>query len=128
MKVVAKSTGRGSDGRGHTHRGAWIKPGRLDDFTRMARELIVRTRAEAGAVRYDYHVSEDGGRDLNIEVFRDADAVMAHSRNVADLLPAITEAAPIVRLDVIGDVTDEVRSEIAGVVRGYYKKIGGLDT
>jgi quinol monooxygenase YgiN len=103
-----------------------IKPGMQDEFTRMARELIARTEAEPGALRYDYHLSETGDRDINIEVFRDADAVLAHGRNVADLLPAIIDVAPIVRVDVIGDVTEELRAEIAGVARGYYRRIGGL--
>jgi quinol monooxygenase YgiN len=104
-----------------------IKPGRLADFTRLAHELIARTRTEPGAVRYDYHLSEDGRRDVNIEVFRDADAVLVHSRNVADLLPSITDAAPIVRLDVIGDVSAELRAEIAAVATGYFALVDGLD-
>ena len=103
-----------------------IKPGRLEDFTRMAHQLIARTKVEPGALRYDFHVSEDGRRDVNIEVFRDADAVLAHGRNVADLLPAITEAAPIVRLDVIGEVSDALRAEIADAVTGYFSRLGGL--
>lgn len=105
-----------------------IKPGRLEDFSRLAHLLIARTKDEPGALRYDYHVSEDGRRDVNIEVFRDVEAVLAHGRNVADLLPAITEAAPIVRLEIIGEVSDELRAQVAAVATGYFRRLGGLDT
>ena len=102
-----------------------IKPGRLDDFKERALHLIERTMAEVGALRYDYFLSEDGQRDLNIEVYQDAEALLAHARNVADLLPGITDAAPIVRLEVIGDASPEVRAEVAGVVTGYFQPLGG---
>ena len=39
-----------------------IKPGRLDDFKERALHLIERTMAEVGALRYDYFLSEDGGK------------------------------------------------------------------
>lgn len=104
-----------------------IKPGRLEDFTVAAAALIERSATEPDTLRYDQHLSADGTRMVNIEVFRDADAFVFHNRNVADLVPALVEAGPIAHIDVIGEVNDALRQELAGVDVAYLRQIGGID-
>ena len=69
-----------------------IKPGKLEDFKAAAEALFARTQGEPGTLRYEYFLSDDGARNVNIEVFKDADAFVFHNRNVADLVPALLEA------------------------------------
>lgn len=104
-----------------------VKPGRLDDFKAAAARLIERTNGEPDTLRYDQYLSDDGTRMVNIEVFRDADAFVYHNRNVADLVPALMDAGPVVHIDVIGEVNDALRAELAGNDLAFLGQIGGID-
>jgi len=104
-----------------------IKPGRTDDFKAAAAALIARTKEEPNTLRYDQYLSHDGSRMVNIEVFRDADAFVFHNRNVADLVPALFDAGPVVHIDVIGEVNDAFREELAGNDLTYLGQLGSID-
>ena len=104
-----------------------VKAGRLEEFKVAAAALIERTDREPDTLRYDQHLSADGSRMVNIEVFRDADAFVFHNRNVADLVPALTDAGPLVHIDVIGDVNDDLRAELANVDVTYLSPLGSID-
>lgn len=103
-----------------------IEPGRLADFRSAAEALIDRTDSEVGTLRYDWHISEDGGQCVNLELFDDAAAFLVHHRHVADLVPAIDAAGRIVRFSVIGEVSDEVRTELAGTASGFFSLFRGV--
>jgi quinol monooxygenase YgiN len=103
-----------------------IKPGRVDDFRAAAEAVFERTQAEPGTLRYDYFISDDGTRNINIEVFKNADAFVFHNRNNADLVPALMDAADIVRLDIVGDVSDELHKELEGRPFLHFEKLGGV--
>jgi quinol monooxygenase YgiN len=102
-----------------------VKPGRTEDSKAAAARLIERTDGEPDTLRYDQYLSSDGRRMVNIEVFRDA-ALVYHNRNVADLVPALV-AGPIAHIDVIGDINDALRVELAGNDIAYLGQIGGID-
>lgn len=104
-----------------------VKPGRTEDFKAAAARLIERTNGEPDTLRYDQYLSSDGRRMVNIEVFRDADAFVYHNRNVADLVPALVDAGPIAHIDVIGDINEALRVELAGNDIAYLGQIGGID-
>jgi quinol monooxygenase YgiN len=104
-----------------------IKPGRTEDFKAAAARLIERANGEPGTLRYDQYLSGDGLRAVNIEVFRDADAFVFHNRNVADLVPELFDAGPVVHLDVIGEVNDAMREELAFAAASYLAPLGSVD-
>ena len=103
-----------------------IKPGRVDDFRAAAEALFERTQGEPGTLRYDYFISDDGTRNINIEVFKDADAFVFHNRNAADLVPALVVAGDILRIDVVGDVNDDLYKELEGNALLHFEKLGGV--
>ena len=103
-----------------------IKPGRADDFRAAAKALFERTQDEPETLRYDYFISDDGTRNINIEVFKDADAFVFHNRNAADLVPALVDAADIVRIDVVGDHNDDLYQELEGIALLHFEKLGGV--
>jgi quinol monooxygenase YgiN len=103
-----------------------IRPGKLDDFKAAAAALFERTQGEPGTLRYEYFLSDDGVRNVNIEVFRDADDFVYHNRNVADLVPALLEAVTIRRIDIIGDANDELYGELEGIDLKHFEKLGGI--
>jgi len=104
-----------------------IKPGRTEDFKAAAQKLFEKTNEESGTLRYEYFLSDDGRRNRNIEVFKDADAFVYHNRNVADLVPALFDTLDRVSISVIGDTNDDLRAELADVDTVHFEKLGGID-
>jgi len=104
-----------------------IKPGKTEDFRKAAHALFERTQAEPGTLRYDYFISDDGTRNINVEVFKDAAAFVAHNHNAAPLVPALLDAGDIVRIDVVGDQSDELYAELEGNALLHFEKLGGVN-
>ena len=104
-----------------------IKAGRTEDFRAASAKLIERVNGEPGTLRYEQYLSDDGRRAINIEVFRDADAFVAHNRNVGDLVPALFDAGPVIHLDVIGEANDAMRQELAFAQASFLAPLGSID-
>jgi quinol monooxygenase YgiN len=103
-----------------------VKPGRVDDFRAAAAKVMERTSGEPNTLRYDQYLSVDGTRMVNIEVFKDADAFVFHNRNVADLVPELFDAGPVVHLDVIGETNEAMITELGDVDVSFHAQIGGI--
>ena len=103
-----------------------IKPALTDDFKVAAEALFAKTQSEPNTLRYEYFLSTDGTRNVNIEVFKDADAFVHHNRHVADLVPALFETLDHVKIAVIGDANDDLWAELADVERVHYQRLGGI--
>ncbi len=103
-----------------------IRPGKVDDFRAAAQALFERTQEEPGTLRYDYFISDDETRNINVEVFDGAAGFVAHNRNCAPLVPALVAAGDIVRIDVIGDDSDELYAELEGNALLHFTKLGGV--
>jgi quinol monooxygenase YgiN len=103
-----------------------IKPGKVEDFKKAAQALFARTQDEPGTLRYEYFLADDGSRNVNIEVFKDADAFVYHNRNVADLIPALLETVDVNRIDIIGDANDELFTELEGNDLKHFEMLGGI--
>ena len=104
-----------------------IKPGRTEDFKTAAEALFAKTQEEPGTLRYEYFLSDDGTSNMNIEVFKDADAFVYHNRNVADLVPALFETLDRIKIAVIGDADDALWAELAEVETRHYERLGGIE-
>ena len=103
-----------------------IKPGKVEDFKAAARALFERTQSEPGCYRYDYFISDDGTRTTNIEVFDAPAGFAAPMHNVSDLVPALEAAADILRIDVVGDDSEQVYELLAGNKLTHFTKLGGI--
>ena len=103
-----------------------IKPGRTEDFKAAAEALFAKTQSEPGTLRYEYFINAEGTKNVNIEVFEDADAFVYHNRHVADLVPALVGAVDSFKIAVIGDANDDLWSELADVETVHYQRLGGI--
>lgn len=104
-----------------------IKPGRLDDFREAAARMRAVVQAgEPGTTRYDWWLSDDGRRDFNIEVFADSEALAAHMANTAPLVGDLVDAADVVRVEVLGDLTEAGHAAIDAAATGYFNLSGGI--
>ena len=103
-----------------------IKPGKAEGFKAAARALFERTQSEPGCFRYDYFISDDETRNTNIEVFDGPAGFAAHMDNVSDLVPALEAAADILRIDVVGQDSEQVYELLAGNKLTHFTKLGGV--
>ena len=103
-----------------------IKPGKVDDFKAAAQALFEQTQTEPATLRYDYFISDDETRNINVEVFEDAAGFVAHTQHCAPLVPALLAAGDIVRIDVVGDHSDELYAELEGMNLLHFTKLGGI--
>ncbi|MDG1753832.1 MAG: hypothetical protein P8H65_02500 [Rhodothermales bacterium] len=52
--------------------------------------------------------------------------MLEHLGNVGPMLPLLVKIAPITRLEVFGNVSDGVRSDLAGLGASHFQHIGGF--
>ena len=55
-----------------------VKPGKLEDFRTLTREMVEATRSEPGTLIYERFVSEDGTVVYGYERYVDSAAAVAH--------------------------------------------------
>lgn len=87
-----------------------IKPGKLDDFKALARELVERVEAEEpGTKSYQWYLSPNGMRCHLHQWYEDSAAFVAHARGdaVADLLPRLLEVSTMSEITFFGNPSAE---------------------
>ena len=92
-----------------------IKPGELENFKAVVKELVAATQAnEPGAMAYEYYVSQDGEQCHILERYVDSAAVMAHLANFAPFAERFMAAVEMTGLTLYGNPSDEVREAVSG--------------
>ena len=105
-----------------------IKPGMGDTFEAAAARMREKVaRDEPGTLRYDWWLSADGTRDMNIEVFADSAALVRHMENTAPMPPDLVAAAEVVRVEVLGELSSEAHAAIDGAATGQFEFSGGIE-
>ena len=88
--------------------------GTVREFKRLSAECleIVRSKDE-GTLQYDTYFNDDETECIVIERFRDSDALMQHSENLAHLMDAII-ATGSVSGELLGEPSAELRARFTG--------------
>jgi quinol monooxygenase YgiN len=83
-------------------------------YRAVSEQMCTAAENEPGTLRYEWHASPDG-KSINIDVYRDADAFLAHfgAANESGALDKFMAAIDLERVEVIGEVSEE-----AGAVLG----------
>ena len=89
-----------------------IHDGDFEAFERVAQEMIAGTRAEPGALGYEWYLSSDGKRCVIYESYRDAGALLAHINGpvVQQGVPKLLQHSALTRCRVFGDPGAEARA------------------
>ena len=103
-----------------------ILPGKLADFRSVANDLIASTKKEPGALTYEWHFSSDNTVCHIIERYANSAAVLTHGQNFAQFAERFVAACRVVRFDIYGPATDEVKADLAGANPSYYSLLGGF--
>ena len=80
----------------------------LDEFRRLAGELMELTKGEDGVLQYDWFFSADGSTCVVRETYANGDAVLAHVAMAGELLGAITPLGGGVEVEVYGNPPAEL--------------------
>ena len=102
-----------------------IADGKLDDFKRIAQTMADRTKAEPGALEYDFYISDDRKRCRLLEAYTDAGAVLAHLKGpvVQELVPQLLTTSGLTRFEVYGDPGAESAQILAGLGVAIYSRL-----
>jgi quinol monooxygenase YgiN len=88
--------------------------GDVEEFKRLSAQCmeIVRTQ-DTGTLQYDTYFNDDETESIVIERFRDSDALIQHSENLAHLMDAIV-ATGSASGELLGEPSTELRARFTG--------------
>jgi quinol monooxygenase YgiN len=94
--------------------------GGLEEFKRLSAECmeIVRTK-DTGTLQYDTYLNEDQSEAIVLERFRDSEALIQHSENLAHLMEPIT-ATGAVSGELLGEPSADLRAKLEGSPVGLF--------
>ena len=104
-----------------------ILPGKLDSFCAVARDLIAATEPEAGALSYEYKLSNDGTACHIYERYKDSAAVLAHVESFCHFAEGFMQACRPTSLQVYGTPSEEVKAALADLHPVYFTWLGGFN-
>ena len=87
--------------------------GDVEEFKRLSAQCmeIVRTQ-DTGTLQYDTYFNDDETECIVIERFRDADALIQHGENLADLMEAIIATGSVCG-ELLGELSADLRSRFS---------------
>ena len=82
-----------------------IHEGKFDRFEDVVQRMVAGSRQEPGNLGYDWHLSGDRKRCRLVEIYADADAVLAHVLGpvVQEQVPKLLENSDMTGFQVLGD-------------------------
>jgi quinol monooxygenase YgiN len=95
-------------------------PGKIEEFKRLSAECleIVKTKDE-GTLQYDTYFNGDESEAIVLERFRDSEALVLHSQNMAPFMESIM-ATGSVSGELLGDLSDDLAAQMAGSPVGLF--------
>jgi quinol monooxygenase YgiN len=94
--------------------------GKVEVFKRLSAECMATVRAkDDGTLQYDTYFNADETECIVLERFRDSDALILHSQNMAPFTEAIM-ATGTVSGELLGDVSEQLRAQMAGSPVGLF--------
>ena len=89
--------------------------GQLEEFKRLSAVCmeIVRSK-DPGTLQYDTFFNADESECIVLERFRDLDALLRHGENIGDELMQQIVATGECFGELLGDVPEEIRNNLAG--------------
>jgi quinol monooxygenase YgiN len=102
-----------------------VKPGQLENFRALTREMVESTRDEPGVLNYDRFVSDDSKFVHVYERYTDSSAAVAHlgkfGKHFGERFLAMVDRT---RFTVFGNPSDELRGLLDGFGVTYLRPFG----
>jgi quinol monooxygenase YgiN len=104
-----------------------VKPGQLDTFRTLMTEMVESTRAESGALIYDWFIRDDGSAVYLNERYADSAAAATHIGTFVEKFAGrFLAAVDPTRFTVMGSPSDELRAALSGFGPTYLQPFGGF--
>jgi quinol monooxygenase YgiN len=102
-----------------------IADGKFDDFGHIARTMADRTKAEPGALEYDFYISDDRKHCRLLEAYTNAEATLAHLKGpvVQEMVPQLLSVSTLTRFQVYGDPGAEAARILGGLGAAIYNRL-----
>lgn len=105
----------------------WTITGDIAEFERLARQAAEMVRSEEPrASRYLWYRDAERRTFLLTECYADSEAMLAHGRNIARLLPALSAVARVTRFEILGDLSPEAEAAAAAIGAKRFRSFGGV--
>jgi quinol monooxygenase YgiN len=105
-----------------------VQDGQMDNVMPLVEEMVAATQAdEAGALHYEYYMSEDGNSCTVLERYADNAAVMAHLGNFgAKFAERFMACFAPTKFTVYGPANAEVMGALAGFGATNQARVAGF--
>jgi quinol monooxygenase YgiN len=103
-----------------------IKPGQREPFRALMEEMAAATRADPGALIYEWFVNDGGDAACLYERYADSAAALAHVALFAAFAERFGAALDVTRFTVMGSPSDEVRAALSDDPPTYLRPLGGF--
>jgi quinol monooxygenase YgiN len=104
-----------------------VKPGQLDELKPLLAEMVESTKAEPGAIIYEWSISEDGSTAHAYERYQDSAAVLTHLAGFGEkFAQRLLQAADPTRFVVHGTPSDEAKEALSGFGPTYMRPLAGF--
>jgi hypothetical protein len=100
-----------------------IAPDKLDEFKKVAAQLVERAKGEAGTLQYGFFLSADQTVCIVREACTNSEALLAHSANIGDLLPRLFELGGSFEAEVFGNPSPALLEAVAAFNPTIYSQI-----
>ena len=92
-----------------------FREGRREEYLRLSEQANAIVAAkDSGTLQYDLFLNDDQTECMIVERYRDSDAAMEHAANLGHLFDDVLATVEIVHGEVLGDVSAELRANLAG--------------
>ena len=93
-----------------------IDDGKVEAFERIAQAMSAGCQKEPGALEYSWYLNGDRKRCRLIEIYADANAVVAHLTGpvVSELVPKLLKVSKLTGFEVYGDPGPKASEMLAG--------------
>jgi quinol monooxygenase YgiN len=104
-----------------------VKPGKIDMLRALMEEMVESTRAEPGAVVYEWFVSDDEDVVILYERYADSAAVLTHSEAFHAMFGArFLDLVEPRRFTVLGAPSEEAKAALTVPGRVFLQPFGGF--
>lgn len=104
-----------------------VKPGQLEAFKALVREMVESTRPEPGTLSYEWFISDDGAVVHIYERYADSEALLTHLNGFFEkFADRFGAAVDFKRFVVYGEPSDEVREALSVLNPVFFGTLDGF--
>ncbi len=93
-----------------------IVEGKIDEFKRIMHSIIESVkRDEQDMNAYQVYLNAEENKAFIVEWLNNSEAVLTHLANVGPVFPELLAVAPVVRLEVFGNLTKEAEEALKSI-------------